>query len=285
MSPDGGEGRQLKSQTSNKRPCICVQKGGICRVSAPLMCTCIYVPVCMVCAGVQMCRYVYVLILTYPSPGLRQDPLMIYHCICQASQSVSFQGFPLLCLPNGHWIRKMLRWCYSVHLQMALGSQTQVCLTHWAIPKSYPTFSYHLKSSNWGWKYSSKMFAHFYLKFFIPGTWDQLTRLPAWKHRCIPLSDSIQGNQSSPVRQRGVNDGWLGWAGKRKCHHVFLSTTLQWANPERRRRERQMWVFQAINTACKSFCGAIISTWNSSLQRHRLIPLESRHAHTSTHLV
>lgn len=79
------------------------------------------------CADVQV---LYVLTLTYPSPGLRQDPLMIYHCVCQASQSVSFQGVPLLCLPNGYWIPKMTSVCYSVHLQMALGSQTQVCLTH-----------------------------------------------------------------------------------------------------------------------------------------------------------
>lgn len=149
------------------------------------LCACVHMQVCR-CADVQ----VYVLILTLHLVWDRV-PLWFTHCICQARRSMSFQGFPLLCLPNGHWIRKMIRWCYSVHLQMALGSQTQVCLTHWAIPKSYPTFSYHLKSSNWGWEYSSKMFEHFYLKFFIPGTWDQLTRLPAWKHHCILLSDSI----------------------------------------------------------------------------------------------
>lgn len=83
MEKNGNKDRR-RPKTSNKRPCIRVQKGGICRTSAPLMCVpYVYVFMCLCAyAGVQVCRctdvQVYVLILTYPSPGLRQGPLMIY---------------------------------------------------------------------------------------------------------------------------------------------------------------------------------------------------------------
>lgn len=103
------------------------------------------------------------------------------------------------------------------------------------------------------------MFTHFSLKFFTPGIWEWLTTIPGWEHSHIFISDSFQSNQTSPVRQQEVNDEWLGWACKRKCHHVFLSTTLQWANIERRKRKRQIWVFHVINTAWKSFCEDVIS--------------------------
>lgn len=166
---------------------------------------------------------------------------------------------------------------------MALGSQTQACLTHWATPKSYPFFSYLWRSSNEGWKYSGKMFEHFYLKFFIPGTWNS-------SQCCLPEStttswfqtQSGQSDLPSWDSRKLMTNGWVELANGN-------ATMCSWAQhfsgrtPKEDAGRDRCGSFRQSTLAWKSFCEAIISTWNSSLQRHRLSPLESRHTHTLPH--